>query len=59
LKVELALAGVLLSTLIGWLIGALLEHPPGPGGLQVVGSLLGAMVALVVLILGEALRTEK
>ncbi len=32
MKVELALVGILISAFIGWLIGAILEHPPGPGG---------------------------
>jgi F0F1-type ATP synthase assembly protein I len=58
LKVELALIGVILVALIGWLIGAMWEHPPGPGGFQILGALIGAMVALAILILGEALKSR-
>jgi len=49
LKIELAVMGIILLALIGWLIGALLEHPIGPGGLQFIGALIGAMVALALL----------
>jgi len=59
LKVELALIGIMFVALIGWLIGALLEHPPGPGGFQFIGALIGAMVAIAVLILGEALKAKE
>jgi len=59
LKVELAALGIFLVALIGWLIGALLEHPIGPGGLQFLGALIGVMVALAILVLGEALKSEK
>ncbi len=58
MKVELAIIGIFLAALIGWLIGTILEHPPGLGGLQVLGALIGAMVALAVLILGEALKSK-
>ena len=57
MKVDLALAGVILAALTGLLIGALLDHPPGPGGLQFIGALIGVLVALTVLILGEALKS--
>lgn len=57
LKFELALVGVILAAFLGFLIGAVLEHPPGPGGLQFLGALVGALVALTVLILGEALKS--
>ncbi len=56
MKVVLALLGIICATLIGWLIGAIWEHPPGPGGLQVLGALIGALLAVTVLILGEALK---
>jgi len=59
LKVELAFVGIMLVALIGWLIGAVLEHPPGPGGFQIIGALIGAMVAIAVLILGEALKAKE
>lgn len=59
MKVLLALVGIVLVALIGLLIGTLLEHPPGPGGLQILGVLIGSMVALAVLILGEALKSTE
>jgi len=59
LKVGLALIGVILSALIGWLIGTMLEHPPGPGGLPIIGALIGALIAVAVLILGEALKSKE
>jgi hypothetical protein len=40
------------------MIGVLLEHPPGPGGLQFVGALIGATIAVAVLVLGEALKSK-
>jgi len=58
LKIELAVMGIILLALIGWLIGALLEHPIGPGGLQFMGALIGAIVALAILVLGEALKPK-
>jgi len=58
LKIDLAVMGISLLALIGWLIGALLEHPIGPGGLQFMGALIGALVALAILVLGEALRSK-
>ena len=58
MKIELAVMGIILLALIGWLIGALLEHPIGPGGLQFMGSLIGAIVALAILVLGEALKPK-
>ncbi len=59
MKVEFALIGVALSAIIGWLIGALIENPIGPGGLQFMGALIGALLALTVLVLGEALKETK
>lgn len=59
MKVEFAVAGVVFLAMVGWLIGALLEHPIGPGGLQFMGALIGAIVALAVLVLGEALKETK
>jgi hypothetical protein len=56
LKVVLALTGIILAALVGWLIGAIWENPPGPGGLQVLGALMGGLLAVTVLILGEALK---
>jgi hypothetical protein len=43
LRGELVLVGVLVSTLIGWLIGALPEYTSGPGRLQILRALLGAI----------------
>ncbi|MGQ9625085.1 MAG: hypothetical protein ACUVUF_04945 [Candidatus Bathycorpusculaceae bacterium] len=59
MKVELALAGIILMALTGWLIGAVLEHPPGSGGLQILGDLIGALIAIASLRLGEALKTKE
>jgi hypothetical protein len=59
LKVDLALAGVILLAMVGCLIGALLEHPIGLGGLPFLGGLIGALVAIAVLMLGEALKETK
>lgn len=59
LKIELALVGIILVALIGWLIGAMWEHPPGPGGFQILGALIGAMVAFAILILGDALKSRQ
>jgi len=56
LKVVLALVGIIFAALVGWLIGAIWENPPGPGGLQVLGVLIGGLLAVTVLILGEALK---
>jgi len=58
-KVELALIGIVLVALIGYLVGAILEHPPGPGGLSILGALIGAMLGLTILVLGEALKESK
>jgi len=58
LKVEFALAGVILAAFIGWFIGAL-EHPPGPRGLPVIEALVGAMIAIDILVLDEALKSKK
>jgi uncharacterized membrane protein YeaQ/YmgE (transglycosylase-associated protein family) len=59
LRVELGIIGIILAAFIGYLIGTLIEHPIGPGGLQVFGAVLGAMVAVMVLALGEALKDRK
>jgi len=59
LKGELAFIGIVLSAMIGWLIGVLLEHPIGPGGLQFMGALIGALIAFTILVLGEALKETK
>jgi hypothetical protein len=59
LKVEFAFVGVVLSAVIGWLIGALIEHPIGLGGLQFMGALIGALLAFTILVLGEALKENK
>ena len=58
MKIELAVIGIILLALIGWLIGALLEHRIGPGGLQFMGALIGAIAALAILVLGEALKSK-
>ena len=59
MKVVFAFVGVVLSAIIGWLIGALIEHPIGPGGLQFMGALIGALLAFTILVLGEALKETK
>jgi len=59
LKVELAIIGIILAAFTGYLIGTLVEHPPGAGGFQIIGALLGIMVAITVLTLGEALKDRK
>ncbi len=58
MKIEFAIAGILLAVMIGWVIGALLEHQPGPGGYQAIGALLGGAIAITVLFLGEALKEK-
>jgi len=45
--------------LVGWLIGAFWEHPPGAGGFQIIGALIGALIAIAALFLGEALKTKE
>ena len=55
----LALVGIFLMAFIGYLIGALMEHAVGPGGLPVIGALIGALIALAILILGEALKSRE
>jgi outer membrane lipoprotein SlyB len=62
LKVERALEGVTLSAIIGWVIGYLIENPIGPGSglqLEIIGAIIGALLALTALVLGEALRETK
>lgn len=59
MKVELAIIGIILAAFTGYLIGTLIEHPPGSGGFQIFGALLGIMVAITVLTLGEALKDRK
>ncbi|MEM3788563.1 MAG: hypothetical protein QXN95_01680 [Candidatus Bathyarchaeia archaeon] len=56
-KFSFAFIGIALFTLAGWLIGALIEHPPGPGGFQAIIALIGATIAVGVLALGEALKS--
>ena len=58
MKIEFIFAGILLAALVGFLIGSLVEHPPGPGGYQFIGALIGVMVALTVLTLGESLKSQ-
>lgn len=57
-KTVFGVIGIFLMALIGWVIGALLEHP-GPGGLQFLGALIGVLIALAVLSLGEAIKHKK
>ena len=56
-KIGFGVLGIILLALVGWMVGALLEHPPGPGGFQFVGALIGATIAVAVLVLGEALKS--
>ncbi len=56
-KFSFAFIGIVLFALAGWLIGALLEHPPGSGGLQAIIALIGATIAVGVLALGEAVKS--
>lgn len=58
MKIEFTLVGILLAAFVGFLIGTLAEHPPGPGGYQFSGALIGAMVALAALTLAEALKSQ-
>ena len=53
-----AIIGMILMISVGWLIGTLLEHPPGPGVLPFLGALVGAMIAFAVLLFGLALKSE-
>jgi hypothetical protein len=59
MRTYLAFVGIVLFALVGWLIGALLEHPPGQGGFQAMLALIGATVAVGVLALGEALKAKE
>ncbi len=56
-KFSFAFIGIVLFALAGWLIGALIEHPLGPGGFQAIIALIGATIAVGVLALGEALKS--
>ncbi|MEM0006690.1 MAG: hypothetical protein QXR89_00260 [Candidatus Bathyarchaeia archaeon] len=56
-KFRFAFIGIALFTLAGWLIGALIEHTPGPGGFQAITALIGATIAVGMLALGEALKS--
>ncbi|MEM3627795.1 MAG: hypothetical protein QXE06_00330 [Candidatus Bathyarchaeia archaeon] len=56
-KFSFAFIGIALFTLAGWLIGALIEHPPSPGGFQAIIALIGATIAAGVLALGESLKS--
>ena len=55
----LAIVGIVLTAFTGYLIGTLIEHPIGPGGLPFIGALIGVLIALDILILGEALKSRK
>jgi len=57
-RVGFGVLGIVLLALVGWMIGALLEHPPGPGGFQFIGALIGATIAVAVLVLGESLKSK-
>jgi hypothetical protein len=57
-KIEFALIGVILAAFAGFLIGAAIGHPPA-SGLEILGAVIGAMVAGTVLILGEALKSKE
>lgn len=57
-RVGFGVLGIFLLALVGWMIGALLEHPPGPGGFQFLGALIGAAIAVAVLVLGESLKSK-
>ena len=52
----LTLVGILLTAFIGYLIGTLIEHPVGQGGLPFVCAMISALIAVDILILGEALK---
>lgn len=56
-RFSFAFIGIVLFALAGWLIGALIEHPPGPGGFQAIIALIGATIAVGMLALGEALKS--
>ena len=58
LRIGFGVLGIVLLALVGWMIGTLVEHPPGSGGFQFVGALIGAAVAVAVLVLGEALKSK-
>jgi len=53
------LAGILLAALVGYLVGAIVAHPPAGDALLVIGALIGALVAVTVLVLGEALKDKR
>ncbi len=57
-RVGFGVLGIVLLALVGWMIGALFEHPPGPGGFQFIGALIGATIAVAVLVLGESLKSK-
>ncbi|MGB9675804.1 MAG: hypothetical protein ACPL0C_01275 [Candidatus Bathyarchaeales archaeon] len=59
MKLSFALIGIILFALAGWLIGALLEHSPGPGGFQAIVTLICAVLAVGILSLGEALKDRE
>jgi hypothetical protein len=57
-KILFALAGVILAAFDGFLIGASIGHPPA-SGFEILGAVIGGMVAGTVLILGEALKSRE
>ena len=54
-----AAIGLFLAALIGYTVGALLEHTPSSGGFPVILSLIGVMMALDILFLGKALKSRE
>lgn len=58
MKIEFALIGVILATCDGFLIGATIGHRPA-SGLEILGAIIGAMVAGTILFLDEALKSKK
>jgi uncharacterized membrane protein len=50
--------GIILFPIIGWLIGDLIEHPIG-GALPFMGALIGVLLTLAILMLGEGLKETK
>jgi hypothetical protein len=57
-KIEFALVGVILAAFAGFLIGAGIGHPPA-SGFEILGAVIGGIVAATVLILGEALKSKE
>ena len=59
MKFEFGLVGVVLAALVGYLVGAVVVHPPPGDLLLVLGALIGALVAVTILVLGEALKDKR